>query len=239
MSDYEATPYDGHHTQGDSEHSWRTISRRALRRLRQLGRTRQPHGSRRGHYIAQQRKQKSDYDPYVDPHMLNNPRLSGGRRDGCHGAASRSRVLPAPRGGFGVLPTCSLGGVCKRPEGTTSPGGRYPRGNGPKWQPLFRCCPGFGRGLQGFSARVSWVKMPWIGRATAPKAASGVGNFVNGARNWNSLGDAASGIGQEIRGAGTGWQTPDGKLGKVSQARTTTSADLAGEGALSVPQAVS
>jgi hypothetical protein len=61
---------------------------------------------------------------------------------------------------------------------------------------------GFAKGLQGFfGARVMGQDaVDWAGNK-AGEAGQGISNFVNGgARNWNSLGDAASGVGQGIRG---------------------------------------
>jgi hypothetical protein len=82
------TPYDGHHTQGDSESSWRT---NAAERFVGYGNWAGP-GNRMDHEEADYIKPSSgqrdpNYDPYVDPHMLNNPRYQA--TDGMDAAAQR------------------------------------------------------------------------------------------------------------------------------------------------------
>lgn len=211
MSDYEATPYDGHHTQGDSEHSWRT---NPVERFVGYGNWAGP-GNRMDHeeadYIAQQRKQNPNYDPYVDPHMLNNPRYRA--VDGMDAAAQRHdhgyyQHLGADSGAADMFTWQGLQATREDDRRLVADTRAEMAQNGNRYS---ADAQSFGRGLQGFfGARVMGQDaVDWAGNR-AQEAASGVGNFVNGARNWNSLGDAESGIGQGIRGAGN-WLANTGR----------------------------
>lgn len=211
MSDYEATPYDGHHTQGDSENSWRT---NAAERFVGYGNWAGP-GNRMDHeeadYIAQQRRRNPDYDPYVDPHMLNNPRYQA--VDGMDAAAQVHdhgyyKHLGADAGTADMFTWDGLHRTREDDRTLVNSTRAEMAANGDRYSKDAR---GFANGLQGFfGARVMGQDaVDWAGNK-AGEASQGVSNFVNGARNWNSLGDAASGVGQGIRGAGS-WLANTGR----------------------------
>ncbi len=233
MSDYEATPYDGHHTQGDSENSWRT---NPLERFVGYGNWAGP-GNRMDHeepgYIADQRKDNPNYDPYLDPHFLNNPRYRA--IDGMDAAAQRHdhgyyQHLGADSSTLDMFTWQGLQATREDDRRLVADTRAEMGANGGRYSEDARS---FGRGLQGFfGARVMGQDaVDWAGNK-AGEAASGVGNFINGARNWNSLGDAASGIGQGIRGAGS-WLANTGREAwqGVSGAANTIG-NLGWEGAL-------
>ncbi|MFO0620328.1 MAG: hypothetical protein U0745_02950 [Polyangia bacterium] len=211
MSEYEATPYDGHHTQGDSENSWRT---NPVERFVGYGNWAGP-GNRMDHqegdYIRQQRERDASYDPYTDPHMLNNPRYQA--VDPMDAAAFEHdhgyyKHLGADAGTMDMFTWQGLQATReddRRLVGATraemaANGGRYSED-----------AQGFAKGLQGFfGARVMGQDaVDWAGNK-AGEAGQGISNFVGGARNWNSVGDAARGIGQGVSSAGS-WLANTGR----------------------------
>jgi len=225
VSDYEATPYDGHHTQGDSENSWRT---NAAERFVGYGNWAGP-GNRMDHeeadYIKQQRARDPNYDPYVDPHMLNNPRYQA--TDGMDAAAQVHdhgyyKHLGADASTMDMFSWDGLHRTREDDRTLVNSTRAEMAANGNRYS---QDAQGFGKGLQGFfGARVMGQDaVDWAGNK-AGEAGQGVSNFVNGARNWNSLGDAASGVGQGIRGAGSwlantgreAWQGVSGAASNIS-----------------------
>jgi hypothetical protein len=211
VSEYESTPYDGHHTQGDSESSWRT---NAAERFVGYGNWAGP-GNRMDHeepgYIADQRQRDPNYDPYLDPHFLNNPRYQA--IDGMDAAAQRHdhgyhKHLGADAGMADMFTWDGLNATREDDRRLVADTRAEMGANGGRYS---EDAQGFAKGLQGFfGARVMGQDaVDWAGNK-AGEAGQGISNFVGGARNWNSVGDAARGIGQGISGAGS-WLADTGR----------------------------
>ncbi len=202
MSDYEATPYDGHHTQGDSANSWR---KNPAERVVGYGNWAGP-GNRMDHeeadYIAQQRRLNPSYDPYVDPHMTNNPRYTA--TDPMDAAAFTHdhgyyKNLGADAGLMDMFTWNGLQStreddrtlVRSTQAAMATEGSRYSED-----------AQGFGKGLQGFfGSRVLGQDAVDLAGSKSGVAMQGLSGFVAGARNWTSAEEMASGIGQGIGNA--------------------------------------
>lgn len=223
-NDFESTPYDGHHSYTDPGNDWRSGDgvTDGLKRVVSYGNWAGP-GNRmvteNQAYIDSQRAQDAGYDPYLDSSLMNNPRYQA--IDGMDAAAQRHdhgyyQSLNGENmfGWQGIRNTREADRqlVADTHAEMDANGDRYSTG-----------AQRYSQGLQGFfGGRVMGMDAAdWAG-GKASEAGQGISNFVQGAANWNSLGDAGRGIAQGAAGAGR-WLANTGReaIGGIGNAINT------------------
>lgn len=210
--DFESTPYDGHHSMTNPGDDWRSGSGVGgmLGRLVSYGNWAGP-GNRmvteNADYIAQQRAENPTYDPYHDASLMSNPRYAA--IDGIDAAAQRhdhgySQSLNGANmfGWDGIRNTREADRqlVADTQAEMDTNGSRYSSG-----------AQTYSEGLRGyFGGRVMGMDaVDWAG-GKAHEAGQGISNFIHGAGDWHSLGDAGRGIANGARGA-AGWLANTGR----------------------------
>ena len=207
--DFESTPHDGSHPWTDPGNDWRSGNGIGdkLKRFVSYGNWAGP-GNRmdteNADYIEQQRAANPAYDPYHDPTLMNDPRYRA--IDGVD-AAARSHDHGYGQhlsGDGGLLEMFTWDGMRRVREDDrelTRATQQEMDVNGAAYSPE---ATRYTQGLRGFfgTRAMGMDAADWAG-GKAGEAGQGISNFVQGARDWNSMGDAARGIGQGISNAGS------------------------------------
>jgi hypothetical protein len=234
-NDFESTPYDGHHSPTSPGNDWRNKGGIGgfFDRFVSYGNWAGP-GNRmdteNADYIARQHAQNPNYDKYNDPTLMNNPRyqpidgIDAGARTHDHGYSQHL-------GGANMFGWQGMHNVRDDDRRLVADVQAEMDANGGKYSPGAQM---YSKGLRGFfGGRVMGQDaVDWAGNK-AHEAGAGISNFVHGAQNWHSLGDAGRGIAQGISGAGS-WLANTGReaIGGISSA-ARTAAQLGPVGMLS------
>lgn len=233
-NDFESTPYDGRHSYTDPGNDWRSGDgvTDGLKRVASYGNWSGP-GNRmvteNSEYIDQQRAQNPGYDPYHDPTLMSNPRYQA--IDGIDAAAQRhDHGYYQSLGGESMFGWQGIRNTRDADRQLVADTQAEMDANGDRYSPAART---YSEGMRGyFGGRVMGMDAAdWAG-GKANEAGQGISNFVSGARDWNSLGDAGRGIMQGARGAGS-WLANTGReaWGGLSNA-VNTARDLGPVGTL-------
>lgn len=203
--DFESPSHDGHHPFLDPGNDWRGGNGLTdiAKRFVSYGNWAGP-GNRmeteNADYIKQQQAGNAGYSPYDDPSLMNDPRYRA--IDGIDaGARDHDRGYGEHLGNESMFSWNGIRNVREVDRKLVSDVQGEMDTNGDQYSGGARA---YSQGLRGFfGGRVMGMDAAdWAG-SKAGEAKQGIGNFVSGARNWNSLGDAASGIGTGLRGAGS------------------------------------
>ncbi len=223
-NDFESTPYDGHHSYTDPGNDWRSGDgiKGGLGRMVSYGNWAGP-GNRmvteNQNYINQQTQANPGYDPYHDPTLMNNPRYQA--IDGMDAAAQRhDHGYFQSLNGENMFGWQGIRNTREADRQLVADTQAEMDANGDRYSPDARR---YSEGLRGyFGGRVMGMDAAdWTG-GKINEAGQGISNFVQGARNWNSLGDAGRGIMNGVQGAGS-WLANTGReaWGGISNAFNT------------------
>lgn len=223
-SDFESTPYDGHHSYTDPGNDFRSGDgvTDGLQRLVSYGNWAGPNNrmviENKG-YIDEQRASNPNYDPYLDGSLMNNPRYAP--IDGMDAAAQRhDHGYYQSLGGESMFGWQGMRNVREADRQLVADTQAEMDTNGDRYSDGART---YSEGLRGFfGGRVMGMDAAdWAG-GKASEAGQGISNFVQGAGNWHSLGDAGRGIAQGAMGAGR-WLANTGReaIGGIGNAINT------------------
>ena len=234
-NDFESTPYDGHHPFLDPGNDWRGGNGIGgiAQRLVSYGNWAGPNNRmtlENREYIDQQRAADPGYSPYHDPKLMNDPRYQA--IDGIDRAATRHDEGYYDRlGGKNMFGWEGMRNVQEVDRQLMVDAQNEMDQNGSQYS---RGAQVYSQGMRGFfGGRAMGLDAVDFASEKAGEAGRGISNFVDGARNWHSLGDAASGIGQGLRGAGswlanTGSEAWNGVKNAGSQIASWGPAGIAG-----------
>lgn len=223
-TDFESTPYDGHHSYTDPGNDWRSGDgiTDGLKRVVSYGNWAGP-GNRmvteNQGYIDEQRAKNPNYDPYLDSSLMNNPRYQA--IDGMDAAAlHHDHGYSQSLGGENMFGWQGMRNVREADRQLVADTQAEMDANGGKYSDGARS---YSEGLRGFfGGRVMGMDAAdWAG-GKASEAGQGISNFVHGASDWHSLGDAGRGIAQGAMGAGR-WLANTGReaIGGIGSAINT------------------
>jgi hypothetical protein len=232
--DFESTPYDGHHSFSNPGNDWRSGDGigASFGRLVSYGNWAGPNNRmviENSDYINQQRQANPGYDPYHDPSLMSNPRYQA--IDGMDAAAQRhDHGYFQTLNGENMFGWQGIRNTREADRQLVSDTQAEMDTNGHRYSDDARR---YSEGLRGyFGGRVMGMDaVDWAG-GKANEAGQGISNFVDGARDWRSLGDAGRGLWQGARGAGN-WLMNTGReaWGGIRNA-VDTARDLGPIGAL-------
>jgi hypothetical protein len=216
MSDFESTPYDGHHPTDDPGNDWRGASGPfgMIERLVSYGNWAGP-GNRalveNGDYIAEQRRANPQYDEVSDPRLAGDPRYQP--IDGIDAAAkTHDSGYSHHLGTANMFGWEGMRNVREDDRRLVADTQREMDENGSRYSDD---AVSYSEGLRGFfGSRVMGMDAIDWAENKAGGAWDGISGFGDQARGWGSLEEAGQGIGEGVLGAGDwlgdtageGWQ---------------------------------
>ncbi len=204
--DFASTPYDASHPVLDpSQSDWRSGSGILddIHRQSSYGNFAGP-GNRilteNADYVAQQRALNPNYNETSDPKFASDPRYQP--VDGLDAAAEKhDGAYDLVNHGHDMFTWDGMKDYHAADQGLVTDVSQEMSSHGDQYTDQAKS---YAHGLQGFfGARVAGVDAVDWAENTAGQAESGIGNFLDSAKSWSSVGDAASGIEQGAQSAGS------------------------------------
>jgi hypothetical protein len=204
MSSFASKPFDGQHPIAEPGDDWRggTGLVDDAKRLVSYGNWAGP-GNRlveeNKDYVAQQHQLDPHYNECRDGRLADDPRYKP--IDGIDAAAKQHDTGYEHLRGQNMFTWQGMNNVREDDRRLVDDVHGEVDKNGAKYSDGAKS---YASGLQGFfgSRVMGQDAVDWAGKK-AGEAAAGVSGFVDGAKGWSSVGAAASGVGQGIKGAGT------------------------------------